>query len=267
MSTVRPFNTAVQLVERATNYVDLMIRDYPEASRFQLWAHRTLNDAYGDPTGSGVGGAKPVAFTTVNRGGAFRSPAVVKNKRGLVEDSRKGMCRIQFDPDDYAGSDPAFAPDSEFWFVRAQEYNTALAGFLVITGAVDTGDPILGPIYVVPTTAYFGMSHPALPLEGLAPMATGCVAGSVPAVDVTCQVPNPMHIVLPRYTKSVTILNRSGANTLLISTGLGVPMTAIGPTDDPMTVFGGVKELVVASAGGAVIPFSVHAVLAVGGGE
>jgi len=135
--------------------------------------------------------------------------------------------------------------------------------FLVVNGPVDIGEPKLGPIYAVPTPSFFGQVIPTLLLSGTAPDGTGAVAGSVPPLDLDMQVPNPMHIVLPRPTSSITFANHDPANSLLVSTGSGTPMVQIGFDEDPMVVFGSFKEIILAGDGGPV-PFSVHAVVALG---
>jgi hypothetical protein len=142
----------------------------------------------------------------------------------------------------------------------------ALAGggsLLVVRGPVDTSEPKLGPIYIVPTPEFFGQSIPTLNLAGTAPAGTTAVAGSAPPIDLDMQIPNPMHVVLPRTTSSITINNHDPANTLLISTGMGAPMVAVGFDEDPLVVFGSFKEIVLAGVGGAV-PFSINAVVALG---
>ena len=147
----------------------------------------------------------------------------------------------------------------------------ALAGggaFLTVQGVENHGDPKLGPIYVVPTPEFFGTSVPTLTLQGTAPANTGCTAGSVPLIHEDIQDPNPMHIVLPRSTSSISITNLAdpaGTDTLLISTGLGSTMASVGPTDDPATVFGAFKDIVVAGVGAVAVPFSIYAVVALGG--
>lgn len=122
----------------------------------------------------------------------------------------------------------------------------------------------MGPIYVVPPAPFFGQNIPTLVLQGTAPANTGCVAGSVPVIHPDIQLPNSMHIVLPRSTSSITITNLDGANTLLVSTGLGTPMAAVGPADDPAVLFGSFKEIVLAGAGATAPAFSIYAVVALG---
>jgi hypothetical protein len=136
--------------------------------------------------------------------------------------------------------------------------------FLVVNGPVDIGEPKLGSIYVVPPPIFFGQPQPGITLAGTAPDGTGAVAGSVPPFDPDMQAPNPMHIVFPRWTASCFV-NNTGGNTLLCSTGWGLPMLSAGPTEDAIEFGGGVKELVLASSGGATT-FDIYAVVAFGPG-
>jgi len=386
-----PYSTAPQLVERKPGLVDMMVRDQAEVDILRFWGAPTLNDAYGDPSGTTTGdslvlGAGPELMFQVFRSGQYRSPSVVSRKWRWYGESLRGMSRVAYDPDDLVSPTNSLPSDEQYGFVRVQESRPATVGgyatgfvdlnsavatdtalikgvtftaqngagnpaaqtfdvssgvptavsefiaavnhattqalllaasptgitvtasdggggfvlitcttgglpgnqvtlsatgaivvsgasltggesFLTVRGIENHGDPKLGPIYVVPTPAFFGTPEPTLSIRGTAPANTGCTAGSIPAVHPDMQDPNPMHIILPRTTSSISIVNLAnpaGSDTLLLSTGLGATMTATGPTDDPATVFGAFKEIVVAGAGSAAVPFSIHAVVSLG---
>lgn len=264
MSQVGPFNNAPQLVERKANLIDMMVRDQPDVDALRFWGARTLDQAYGKPVGSGmpgIGATQAVSLFTVGTSRQFRSPSIIRRRWSWYGEALRGMSRVAWDPDDYP--DGGLPADSEYWFVRLQENLRSAGGWLDVLGAVDTGEPKLGAIYVVPTAVFFGEPIPTLLLSGTAPAATTAVAGSVPPLDPDMQVPNPMHIVLPRGTTSVTVTNHDLANPLLLSTGSSVPMVSVGFNEDPLNVFGSFKEIVVAGDGGAV-PFSVYAVVGLG---
>jgi hypothetical protein len=72
-----------------------------------------------------------------------------------------------------------------------------------------------------------------------------------------------MHIVLPRRTASCFINNVDAANTLLVSTGWGIPMTPVTPTEDVIELGGGSRDVVIAGLGGTA-DFSIYAVLNLG---
>jgi hypothetical protein len=200
-------------------------------------------------------------LVTVNRSQQFRSPLVVQRRWSWYGENLRGMSRVAWDPTDYAGG--GLPGDESYSFVRLQENRPTAGGWLVVNGAVDTGEPKLGPIYVVPTPSFFGQVKPTLALSGTAPNGTTAVAGSPPPLDLDMQVPNPMHIVFPRPTSSITIINHDAANSLLVSTGPDAPMAEIGFDEDPLFAYGSFKEIVVAGSGGAV-SFSVQAVVALG---
>jgi hypothetical protein len=267
MSRLGPFDNAPQLVERKAGLIDMMVRDRAEVDRLQFYGARTLDAAYGKPTGSGmpgVGITQADAMFTVGRSQQYRSPSVVRRRWSWYGEALRGMSRVAWDPADYVGDTTTDLPsDTEYWFVRVQESRPTQGGFLVVNGAVDTGEPKLGPIYVVPHPEFFGQVIPTVMLAGTAPDGTGAVAGSVPPLDLDMQVPNPMHIILPRATSSITINNHDAANPLLVSTNPAAPMVTVGFDEDPLVVFGSFKEILVAGDGGPV-PFSVQAVVALG---
>ena len=60
-----PYRTCPGIVERGRDLIHLCLRDVPEVVGYQFWAHRTVNGAYGNPLGSGVGGAGPQALFQV----------------------------------------------------------------------------------------------------------------------------------------------------------------------------------------------------------
>ena len=138
--------------------------------------------------------------------------------------------------------------------------------YMTVLGPVNFGDPILGPIYIVPTPVFFGTVIPALTFQGTAPANTLCVGGAVPVIHEDSQEPNPMHIILPRTTSSITITNLSAGDTLLISAGIGMTLRSVGSDDDPAVIFGAFKEIIVAGDGAVAVPFAIDAVVALGAG-
>jgi hypothetical protein len=391
MSRVAPYNTAPQLVERKTGFIDMMVRPTPGVDAYRFYGAPTVNEAYGAPTGSGmpgVGVTQATAIFEVASHGQFRSPTLIRNKWGWYGESLKGSSRAAWDPRDYSTNPATGLPGpEETWFVRVQERRraasapkaataivnlnavagagdnltiagilftgtivgavpanqefrtnaggaqaaldliatvndpasqalllpavpagvtvTASAGgtpdeviltasvttavgdqitlvpaggniivssgtltgggdtFLTVNGPVDIGEPKLGSIYVAPPPEFFGQPNPAITLSGTAPDGTGAVAGSVPPVHPDMQSPNPMHIVLPRRTASCFINNVDAANTLLVSTGWGIPMTPVTPTEDVIELGGGSRDVVIAGLGGTA-DFSIYAVLNLG---
>lgn len=262
MSRVSPFDLFPQLLERKAHLVDMMVKNQVGVVEYRFWGAPTIDDAYGDPVGSGVGGAWPEEMFTVPQDSQYRSRCLIQRRWGWYGESMRGMTRTAWDPNDFS-SDPAtnFPSDDETLIVRIQERRLT-AGWLEVTGAVDTGRPKLGGLYVVPPASFFGMPNPGLTLHGTAPAGTGAVAGAVPPFDPDMQIPNPMHIVLPRSTQQCFV-NNTSANTLLCSTGWGIPMISTPTTEDVIEFGGGVKELVFAGAGGA-CTFNIYAVISLG---
>jgi len=148
-----PLLTYAGLLERSRNLVHVYLRDDPQVVGYQFWGHRTVNDAYGDPLNSGVGGAGPMAMFQVARGGSYRSPTLRRKKLGLVEEIRRGTTHALFDVDDFAtpGAGGSPIPEDGSWvFLRAQEQRNAglaqypgVAEATVTLNAVAAGDELV----------------------------------------------------------------------------------------------------------------------------
>ena len=128
-----PLLTRPGVVERAPGLVHLCLRDALTVAGYQFWGSNTVDDAYGDPTDSGVGGAGPTALFTVGRGLGFRSPALRRSGRGQIIGSTKGQTHVVFDPADFNTPGAGLPPDDQFMFIRVQE-NRAALGFLALPG-------------------------------------------------------------------------------------------------------------------------------------
>lgn len=261
-----PFETRVQIIERSRQFVDLMIRnDDPNVTAYRIFGTRTLNDAYGNPTGSSVGGTFPsTAFVpNLNIQRSFRSPSIVRRRLGFLSSRAqlRKMSRLFYDPDDYA-SLPSMPSEQENVYIRVQEFALTAGGPRVVLGAVDTGNPILGPIVVVPPAKFFGYPEVPLILGGTAPGNTGAASGVNAPLNESMQVPNPMHIVLPRPGE-VRLQNMDGVNDLLYTTGLGQPMATLAASDW-VILPGGVKEILLAGDGATAPAFELSAVVNLG---
>ena len=213
-----PFQTRVGLYQRFPNFIDLLVRNTPDAKAYRLWAAPSLNDAYGDPTGSGVGGSGPSEILEVALNGLAQTAGAAKAGCSKIPENRKGQTSFQADPRDIPAS------DEDFMYFRVQERRKATGDWLIVTVGPDAGDPIMGPILMVPSVAYNYQPAVTYTMWGKAPSNTGCAEGHAPAFDVTAQVPNPMHIVFPRPVSGVTVKNTDDAASLLFSYGVGQPM-------------------------------------------
>jgi len=267
MTLYGPLETMVEMVERLPHFVDLMIKNRPGVRSYQLYAHKSLNDAYGNPaaTGggnSGVAGAGAVAFTTVDRGMTRRSATIRRRGLGILDENRRGMSRVVYDPSDFVGA--AFSPDEEFVYIRVQEWDPFAGQFREVLGVTNNTDPVLGPIYILPRSGFFNARFPTMMLAGLAPANTGATEGALPPLHVDGQNPSAMHFVLPRAADDLRIRNTHATQDMLIAFGLGQPMARI-PAGEEYPIFdGSVKHILVASTdnggGGAVAPtFSGYA--------
>jgi len=263
--------TTAELDSRHDHFIHLMIRNAdPNVSAYRLWGHRNLDDCYGeyDAAGGGtsdVGGAGPVQFAEVSARSAFRSTNIVRQRRGMLIDGSdiRHWSRVIFDLDDY-NTLPEMPLDTQYLYVRIQDLRITLGAWETIQGVVNNGDPVLGPIYLVPPPNFFSFPNAPINIQGTAPANTGALAGSTPPRNLDGQLPPVMSIVLPR-PGTVTIRNVDPAIGLLYSFNEGESMIQLPFLEETIT-FGGVKRIFVAStentgvaANG--VPFTISGVL------
>jgi hypothetical protein len=96
-----PFLTYAGVLERTTNLVHVYLPNDPQVVGVQFWGGVTINDVYGNPAGSGVGGAGATALAQVARGDFFRSPTLRRKGLAAIPESRKGTTQAAIDPDDF----------------------------------------------------------------------------------------------------------------------------------------------------------------------
>jgi len=154
-----PLHTYAGLLERSTHLVHAFLHNDPMVPAYQVWGHRTINDAYGDPLNSGVGGAGPLAMFQVNRGDSYRSETLRRKRLGLVEENRRGTTHYLFDVDDFiapaVGGSPI--PDDGGWmFLRMQENRGgSLLAFAGVPEATITLAAVVATDQVIIKGVYF----------------------------------------------------------------------------------------------------------------
>lgn len=258
-----PFYTYAGLSGRAPHEIHVYLRNAPEVQAYQFWGHSTVNGAYGNPAGSGVGGTGPTAMFQVNRGTTFRSPLLRQSGRGHVEENRRGTTHAIFDLDDYVAGGSTIPPDNQWLFLRAQENRQALGGLLTVPGPL----PVLGPVFCVPSARSRGLISPTFTLQGIAPSAVvGVAAGSPPPFteDLTTAAPRPLYLVLPTPMTEFALQNLDGAKNLLLSFGPDQLMQSIAPGNEVQLYTGSTKALILATADAGGCPWALHGVLSRG---
>jgi len=146
-----PLHTYAGLLERSKNLVHAYVRDQAEVVGYQFWGADTVDNAYGDPLDSGVGGTGRAALFTVNRGARFRSPTLRRKRLGLIEEVRRGTTHLLYDVEDYIGAGVPLEPDTGWMFLRAQEnrngigllQNLGIPETTVTLAAVGAGDELV----------------------------------------------------------------------------------------------------------------------------
>jgi hypothetical protein len=223
-------NTVPSLITRATNHVDLMIKQDVNVLRYRVRGHRTLNGAQ---FGS-------VAMFVADSGRHYRSVTLRQKGIGVVEDSKRDMTRITFDPADFQATSPSLPSDGEVLFLRVEEFSVATGGYL---------PP--GQILIVPPAETFGVQDSTITVAGIAPGGLlGAIPGSKPP-------PESLSFGLPLYSTSATISNLDANNNLLISFNEGMPMVVVKPNDEIVIPDGSVVEVFVASQAVNAVEFSM----------
>jgi hypothetical protein len=289
-STFGPLDHYPGIMQRSPGLIDLQVqlRDRPNVVGLRLWASLNPHHLYGTRAGavSGMGGAAPVANNARRRAllqgrpGRFSTSTSILTTKGLrYSEVIRGTTRFIFDLDDFPIAAPSQLPtDDQMLFVAIQQERIGLPSVLVdgftgranrVKGAVDTGDPILGPILCIPTALQMSMPETTLVISGDAPQLGAGLAmpvmGNFPVPFTDLQLPNPLHIVLPRPTTSITVRNNDGVTGLRVSYGLGQQVFEI-PVSGERTHFGAVKDIcLMSAAAGALASFSLEANINFGG--
>jgi hypothetical protein len=254
-----PFLTYAGMLNRATHLVHVYLHNDPQVVGYQMWGAPSVNDAYGNPAASGVGGLGGEALFEVARGTTFRSPTIRRNGQDMVEENRRGMTHAVFDIDDYLGAGQNLPPDDSWLFMRMQENRNGV-GLLTVPGPL----PVQGAIYCVPPPRSRGLAQPTFTLQGIAPSAVVGVAAAAPPPfdeDLTTAAPRPMYLVFPVPMTEFTLHNQDGANTLLVSFGPTQAMQAIAPGNEVQLFSGSTKAMVLACPNAGGCAFSIHGVL------
>jgi len=124
-----PLHTYAGLLERSAFMYHVYLHNNLDVPAVAFYVHTTVDDAYGDPLDSGVGGAGAVGLAPVNRGGTFRSPTLRRLKLGLIEESRRGTTHFLVHQDDLAITGSVSIGPEDWIYQRAQEQRGLAALF------------------------------------------------------------------------------------------------------------------------------------------
>lgn len=162
------------------------------------------------------------------------------------------------------GRKQSLPPPETMVFFRLQQVKNGVP--VVVQGATNTGDPIMGPILPVPPSTWWTMPQAMLSLSGTAPASTTAASGITPqsVMDPDQQArPVPMHIVMPRLTDSCVIRNLDTTNSMFVALGLEHHYVEIPPETTSQS-FGAIKEIVLAGSGANTINFVIDASIVMG---
>jgi len=276
MTTLGPYDHFAGILERKDGYIDLQIRDRPGVIGYRVWGSFQPINLWGTTTtlaNSGMGAAGAALnlrqqLFRVDSGGFFRSPEIIR-RRLMFDEVTRGITRAVFDLNDFvAPAAPQPLPnDQQILYIALQQERATLVGPVVVLGAADTGENILGPALAVPSAGFFGMIESTLAVHGWAPgaaLGATVTVGQPVAYDADWQTVNPIHLILPKPTTSITVRNLDAIEGLVYSFGLDQQMQTI-LSGGERTQFGAVKEIVLASDHAAnACQFSIEANTALG---
>ena len=209
--------TSAQLIERSPGFVDLAIRNRASVASYIIGGQVTLDGAYAGVT----------TMLTIRTGATFRSKTLRRNNQNRVEESNRGLTRIQYDPNDYASV--TLPGDGVVGFIRVVEVDHA-----------GTSLPA-GSILVVPPAGYLKAGKSTIFLSGTAP-DVGSPGNGLPSE-------NSMWIELPRFLEEVRVYN-DGAKDIYISPGIGFPEMGIPAGTSVQIKEHGTNELLLRAEGG-----------------
>lgn len=179
-------SSGLQIIERNTKCVDIVIRQRANIASYVLGAALSLDAAQ----------AGTAAMITVRSGGDYRSRTLRRNKINRTEDIGRGFTRISYDPTDFASV--TVPGDEQIAFLRLTEVDHSGASLPE------------GPILVLPPTSTWYTNSPTIVLNGTAPNVAG-LANNLPP-------PTAMWINFPRTVRNLSIHN-DGAVPLAIALG------------------------------------------------
>jgi len=242
------------IMHRSKNIIDLIIRDRPGVKAYRLWLSRSIDDVYGNPTGSNVSGDELSRHMIVEvKAGTVYISKKLSHLGGVWDTRNKGQTRVIFSYADFwTAADPhkSIPSDDDYGYLRIQPILNSTNAALTVVGAIDTGDPILGSVLVIPNTTFFSTQSPILALSGKAPCGQAFAANEVPQQKQNPDLQNgaPLCIVFPRPTSTMVITN-TGTKEMLYSLGWGQPMSVLASGYNVQVQAGTVKEVIVASSG------------------
>lgn len=219
------YDLVPELLQRAPRYLDILVRNRPDHSAVRLAVAASVEDLYGNATGSGVPGVPAnrrwLPEMLPGRRTATSSAWPVANV--LAQEPTQKYSRIFLGLQDL---DPPIL-DGEQVYLAVQQVRSA--GPAVTAAAT----PILGPILVVPSPSTLSLVNPTVTIQCQAPGNTKGKAGSSPSsvLDPSqASAPPPLVLAFWLQQYGVTIRNL-GPDPLLYAFGWGDPYVELGPND------------------------------------
>lgn len=262
MTVSGPYDHYAGIYPRRNEYIDLIIKNRPEVRSYRVWVSKKLDDLYGDPDTSGVGGdeSNRKMIFEVLQGTHYRSNTIKRKGLGAI-DNYKGSTKALFWLQDFwEAQDPQPLPlGDSMCFLSIQEVRRT-TGPVEVQGVVNNGDPILGPILIIPPSITFGSQSSIISVSGTAPVVSNVESGVTPNsildFDQQTSAP-PMAIIFPLATSNTLDLsNLDVSEELYYAFDWGDTFKPLGYEETLSLTGSSFKQIILASATTA-IPFKI----------
>jgi hypothetical protein len=242
------------LIERKEGLIAFNIPNVPGVVAWSIWVAPTLEASYDALNTSGMVGS-PVRILTLPSGSFYRSPSL--RYKALVDESHRGFTKVALNLNDFVSGSSTVPMDHAISYFRLQAHSST--GPLVVGAGANAGKPILGPAYVVPPAAMFGIFNTQINLSGKAPGNSTQVLGAPPVWDLSVVNPLPLHVILPRVSNEGYVINNHAGDSLYVANDVGMPWTEAqsAALAGQLELKGNIKMLVLASSTGNAIPFTL----------
>lgn len=250
------YTTFAGVLSRTQNYIEILIRNKPDVVSYNIWVSRVLEDLYLHPDANmpaAISGRKNIF--NVKAGGTYLSKTLRKSRQ-IAPMVLRGQSRAVFTLSDfYEAESPQPLPnDQEVVFLAVQE--VLRTGPREVLGVTNNGEPILGPILVIPPVNFFHTLDPVLTLSLNVPSTTNAIEGQTPSylTDTSQQdYAPPLAVVFPRMSNAVYLYNTHASEPFYYSFDWGLPYTIsrTSVADEFSLTSTNVKQLIVGAAANA----------------
>lgn len=254
-----PFLSRMRLLSRTMKFLELTSTKSPLVGGFKVFASNTINNAYGNPSTSGVSGAGASELFTVAQDGLYVSKSF---SRQYLSPSARQRTQALFSLEDFMAPGLNLPFTADWVFLRTQEQFLD-GSFRSLTDG--TTRALQGPIHCIPSMEVYGSRSSPFTQTLTAPLGTGCTEGALPLylLDMGDITPRPMTLHFARPIRKLEIRNTS-ADDILYAVSENDPMLTIPAGDLRLYTGGDVSTLILASSGAAASTVEISGTFSLG---